>query len=343
MKKSLLIVFASALTLASCSNDETVKAPDTRMPISFQSHVSKTSRATDATTDNLNWFQVWGFNVDKSTNTVGQIFDGEMVTKNSSSAWTYTTPQYWVENKDYYFTAVSSSSTADASVLSLTYGSTVPAGEFYGAGTIVFNQNQDKANAGNIDVVYAFQKASTGATINTQPSAVDLSFKHALSRIRVSFSNDINSSAYSLRISKVTISNAHASGNLVLGEQNPTWSDLKSDIALNLSDSPFTPSDVAANNSTVSTGTKFIIPSAGMSLKLTFTVTLVQNDVDMASYTHTDVEMPATDFVMGHSYNFKASLTPKNLDPENEMYPITFTVNSVEDWQDFDDQDFNVN
>lgn len=73
-------------------------------------------------------------------------------------------------------------------------------------------------------------------------------------------------------------------------------------------------------------------------INVTFTVTLDQNGAT-TEYEHTATI--TTGMEKGKSYNFTATLTPENVDPENEMYPIEFTAN-VGGWGDFTKNDITV-
>ncbi len=44
--------------------------------------------------------------------------------------------------------------------------------------------------------------------------------------------------------------------------------------------------------------------------------------------------LPKVGFQNGYSYNFVAEITPENIDPEQELFPILFNVTEVEGWKD---------
>ena len=167
--------------------------------------------------------------------------------------------------------------------------------------------------------------------MTTNPGVVEFAFKHALSRVKFSFKNEMGSDAYTIKVYDLTINNATSGGNLVLGDENPAWTGNGETTSLTLRNNLYkTPT--AANNGTVVSGTKFIIPAQDAPFKITFKIDLIVNGGVIATYTHTDKALPETTFQNGHSYNFTATINPDNIDPVNDNYPIEFSVISVDDW-----------
>lgn len=330
MKKSYLPLAATAcLLLASCSQDELVQAPG-QPAIGFDSFVGKTTRATDATNTNLLRMSVYGYIGDA---TPAKIFNGTMVSRTTQAAeWTYKPLQYWTAGKKYFFTALSSPSNEGNNHFSYTWADNLPTATegFYGTGTITFDNSQSK---GNEDVVYAFATKVTDDPLTTSPGKVEFLFKHALSRVIFTFNNKMGSDAYTIKVYGLTINNATSTADLVLGTQNPTWSNHANTTVLTLRDELYNPqAQTAANNASVASGTKFIIPGE-LTFNITFKVDLILNGTTLlATYNHVAQALPKTVFQNGHSYNFVADLTPDNIDPENDMFPIEFNVTDVEEW-----------
>ncbi len=329
MKKSLFLsAVAAALVLSSCSNDE-ILSSQPQSPIGFDSFVGKTTRATDADKTNLMRMTVYGYIGDA---TPVKNFDGTIVSRTSATAdWTYSPLQYWTAGKDYFFTALSSPVSEGNNHYSYTWAETLTTdiAAFNGSGTISFNNG---AAAGNEDLVYAFATKTTPAAITTSPGMVEFAFKHALSRVKFSFVNAMESDAYSVKVYGLSIDNAVATGDLVLGDAEPEWSNLAENVKLTLRDNLYTPTtQVAANTAKVVSGTKFIIPGKDI-LKISFSVDLMVNGSKIATYVHAGQALPETAFKNGHSYNFVATLTPNNIDPDNDMFPIEFDVISVDEW-----------
>ena len=73
-----------------------------------------------------------------------------------------------------------------------------------------------------------------------------------------------------------------------------------------------------------------------------FTAELYKGNVLLGTYPHT-VEIKNVEFKLGYCYNFKASLTHKNITGPDELNPIKFNVTSVENWnQTESNKDLNV-
>lgn len=335
MRKELFLFAATAMMLSSCSNDEVITSPQ-QAAIGFDNYVSKTSRATDASTNSLLSMRVFGYIGDA---TPVKIFDNTPVSRpNISSEWSYSPLQYWIAGKTYFFTAIASPVTEGNHEYSYTWADALPtdAATFNGAGTISFNNAEA---AGNEDVVYASATKTTPATITSDPGKVGFSFKHALSRLKFTFVNQMGSDAYSVKVYNLTINNATSTADLVLGSETPTWSNHANTTTLTMRPDYFIPTNqTAANSAKVASGTKFIIPGTS-TLKISFTVDLIVNGSVLATYNHVDQELPETTFQNGYSYNFVAALTPNNIDPENEMFPILFDVISVDGWEENGDTD----
>lgn len=337
MKKIHLIAAGTVLMLTACSNDEMVEAPQAT-PIAFDSYVGKTTRATDATLKNLTEIKVYGYISDASPL---WIFDGTPVSKPENKDWEYSPLQYWVAGKNYFFTSVASPvSTQGNSHYTYTKSATVPmeVEGFCGTGTIGLN-NSITGASGNEDLVYAYATAVTSASITSAPERVKFNFKHALSRVKFSFKNMMGSDAYSIKVHDLKIHNAAAEGSLTLGEENPVWT-ASGTAELNFRSEYYEPaSGEAGNAATVASGTKFIIPET-KELSISFTVDLIVNGTVIASYQHSEHKLPSVEFKNGYSYNFVADLNPENIDHDQDLYPILFSVTEVDAWTETADTDF---
>lgn len=333
MKKSLFLIAASAFALASCSNDEVVDMQK-QSAIGFDSYVGKTTRATDASMESLTEIYVYGYIADA---TPLKIFNDQHVTK-SGTEWTYSPVQYWAAGKSYFFTAIASplgegntqyayNWAADADLPTTTEG-------FCGTGTISFNNDADKAK-GNEDLVYAYATTVTADPLTASPGKVQFAFKHALSRVKFTFTNAMGSDSYSIKVYDLQINNSAAQASLTLGAENPVWTGHTSAATLVLRNNLFNPSSqTALNTANVVSGTKFIIPESEKALSITFKVDLMINGTLIDTYNHSEVMLPATTFQNGHSYNFIAELNPQNIDPDQQMFPIEFNVQSVAGWEE---------
>ena len=329
MKTIHLIAAAALLTFASCSNDEVVESP-AKAPIGFDSFIGKTTRADDATLGNVKSITVYGYIGEEAS--TSRLFDGTIVS-NTTGDWTYSPLQYWTAGKNYFFTAVASPAIAGNNHFSYAWSETFPTAiaGFYGTGVISYS-NTAATGAGNEDLIYAFATQTTPATITAAPGRVQFDFKHALSRVKFTFNNKMGSDAYTIRIHDLTINNTAAEGTLTLGDENPTWV-ADGSTTLQLRPGYYTPADgTAANDKSVVSGTKFIIPESDKALTISFQIDLIVSGNTIATYTHSERVLPTVSFKNGFSYNFVADITPENIDPDQELFPILFNVTTVEGW-----------
>lgn len=325
MKKSIFLLAATAVVMASCSNDETIAVADSQA-ISFDNFVNKTSRANDATLSNVSTMKVCGYMSDPLV----QIFTDVVVTKQASGEWTYDPVQFWSAGKNYYFVATASQFQTDNSALKHSLdGEIVPPqlpSDFYGFGSLTFD-NQ-KAN-GHEDALYAYATASTPNPIASAPDKVQFAFKHILSRVHFTFKNDMSSSAYMMKVKNVVINNAASKGSVALNSSELNWGDFDGSFALKYVDS----NKSFGQGGFSETENNFVIPSSAV-LNISFDVEVYLNGTLLSTYNHVGRDLPATEFKSGYSYNFIASLDENNVNPGNPMYPIEFNVSSVEGWED---------
>lgn len=330
MKKIHLIAASAALILAACSEDQVVKAPEAS-PIGFNSYIGKTTRADDATLSNVSFITVYGYLGDAGA---PKLFDGQIVTK-SSGTWEYTPLQYWTAGKNYLFTAVASQMPQGNNHYSYVWDDARPTSttSFYGSGTIGFDNS---LSLGNEDLLYAYNTAITPDPLTAQPERVPFAFKHALSRVKFTFKNAMASDAYSIKVYDLTIDNAAATGNLVLGAENPSWT-VAGSTSLTLRPAYFNPNTgLASNNNSVASGTKFIIPET-KALTISFKIDLIVAGNVVETYSHSERVLPSVEFQNGFSYNFVAEITPENIDPDQDLFPILFNVTEVEEWTENSD------
>lgn len=301
----------------SCSNDETVEMPKGNA-IGFKTMINKNGSraAVETTVANLTQFKVWGYAQG------GLIFNGQVVNANNGTC-TYTPLQYWEANKAYAFTAIGSDQatcTAVYTVADATEGQE-------GFGSVEFDNNAAK---GAEDLVWAAKNVAAMTTIDANVPVVDLAFKHALSRVKFTFENGMNSEAYKLTVTDVQIDNAFTKGTMTLPAA--TWVG-ETPVALGFDN----PAAAIANAASEATPYQYIIPGA-QNLTLSFKITVDVNGVKTV-YNHNNVALTLPDngeYKNGFSYNFKATINPTNIDPENELQPIVFSA-SVDAWGEDND------
>ena len=318
MKKNLFLIGLAAMGLAltACNSDETVEMAKGNA-IGFKTFVNNSTRvATDATTDGLKSFKVWGL-MNDGTKT-GTPFVAKEV-KKENSTWTYTPPVYWEKGYAYSFVALAPN---DA------YNFTAPTA-INNWGSLTFENGK-----GEKDLIYATAKQETVAG-NTCPSPVNLTFNHMLSRVRFQFENGMDDGSV-LTVSDVKINDAYTSGTATLAEQlaGLSWTTGQTTGALEFGGA----AAMEQQNAKAETAHKYMIP-ANKAYNLTFTVTREHHGVT-DTYNHT-VTLPKIAMKQGLSYQFVATLTAKNINPGQELCPIIFTA-TVAKWEDFTDNSFNV-
>ena len=316
MKKLFIMGLAAmGLALTACNSDETVEMAKGNA-IGFKTFVNNSTRATDTEESNFTAFKVWG-KMNKGDQT-GTPFDGVVVSKDTQKGWTYTTPVYWENGYSYSFVALAP---VDAFTM------TAP-NAYQNYGSIAFN---NYAKAGETDLVYAAKDCGeVTVAANTCPAPVNLTFNHMLSRVRFQFKNAMDDGSI-LTVTDVKITNAYKSGT---AELKAEFNDLKwvpdeatDEATGELAFDNATTKQFAQNVSCV-TGHKYMIP-ADKAYNLTFTVTRVHHGVT-DTYDHT-VTLPQTEMKQGLSYQFVATLTANNINPDQVLCPIKFTA-EVNGW-----------
>lgn len=337
MKKIFLMGLATAAMLASCNKDETVEmAPNTRAISFSNAFVDNATRSVvdpSFRKDNLGSFDVYGFTQN------GQIFDGVPVSsEDDGNTWTYNPIQYWVEGNQYAFAAIAPASVS-VSGETLT-GSSVA--DYKVGMTVSFT------NDGKTDLLYApADPVNADDNFMASPQPVSLTFKHQLSKVKFSFSNNV-SGAYNIKVTDVKITDAKSTGTLTVNAADANaWSNVGGD--------PLELSFGAAGITGVSTADaiaflgeaetyneQLMIPTAStVSYNVTFTVELLNGTVSMGTYNHT-ATISGVELKLGYCYDFAAELNADNIvvdpdDPDAQLEPIEFTVNEISSWDNQDE------
>lgn len=318
MKKLLFISLVATAMLAGCSNDEMVETTQSGA-VRFDGFVNKSTRglADDITTANISNFSVYGF----MTDATGQIFTGEAVTK-SNDAWIYSNTQYWTAGKDYWFSAIAP--TKDAQW-------TYAVNNKVEGGIITFENRE-----GTQDLLYAYSD-KVSCTTPSEQGKVSFTFNHLLSRVKFKFTNAMGNDNTTLKVTDVKITNANKKATCDVSAATKTWILADDNVADDLVFGSVLASDAKiVNTGSSATDHKYMIPQ-NQTYALSFKVIMYQGDVEAATYNHTNVLIPKVNMIAGYSYVFNAELTGKNIDPVGELYPIEFTVEEVEKWEEFVD------
>ena len=277
--------------------------------------------------ENLGSFAVYGFTQN------GQIFDGTKVSSNDNGVtWTYFPAQYWVEGNQYAFGAIAPANTPVSGEQLL--GSSVAD---YKVGMTVSFTNTD----GKTDLLYAAaDNVNADEVFMASPTNVGLTFKHQLSKVKFSFENNV-SEAYNIKVTDVKITDANSTGTLTIdADANNVWSNVAGDpLELNfgaVGASENTADAIAYSTEGETYNELLMIPSgAADSYNVTFTVELLNGEVSMNTYKHT-ATITGVELKLGYCYDFKAVLDYAPIDPDEDLKPIVFEVDSIEPWIDTD-------
>lgn len=325
MKKVFFLGIAAAAMLASCSNDETIDISQAGAIGFSNAFVNNGTRSTvdpSFTTTSLTSFDVYGFTQK------GQIFDEVTVSK-SGSAWTYSPTQYWVEGNTYTFGAIAPSGTT-------VNNEAVSGGKV--TMTIPFTSDGKK------DLIHAAPTAINAdeTFMGLEDKTVKLTFNHQLAKVKFSFVNGVGE-GYNIKITDVKITNAKKTGTLTVGASN-AWSAQEENGSLELDfgvvGAAATTADAIANGAEGETYNEMLtIPTPSTaSYTVTFKAELLQGTVSLTTYSH-ETTISGVELKLGYCYDFKATLTSKNInpgdpdDPDNpELQPIEFSVDKIEPW-----------
>ena len=324
MKKIFFAVLALA-GLAACSTDEVVSRPE-GAAIGFDSFVDHTTRAAvDLTFSNLVDFGVYG-TVAKSADKA-LIFTNTTVTK-TDGVFTYSPAQYWVANATYTFTAF-----APATAAQWAY---TPAGaEDAYNGVLSFD---NAAAKGEQDLLFASAERAIG-TITSTPDKVGFTFGHLLSKVAFNYKNNFTDGNITLNVYDVKVTNAAAKGTInVTNGVTGDWTTITTDndylrtFGLASADATNLLTNGGGN---ITTEYFYFIP-AQRDYNVQFKVDVTQAGIHLATYQHNVTAN--INFEKGKSYSINAVLTPENVnpDPNEQLYPIEFTVVKVEDWTNAD-------
>ena len=336
MKKTLLLV-AAAVALVACSNEDTLvqQAPEA---IGFDNaFVENSTRSVNDPSFNagnmFSDFAVFGF-VEGATLFDGtRVAKGDLATDQTKTGWEYAGTQYWIAGAKYNFNAVAP----------LTNGGWTKTAATKDATTLSFTNN------GTTDLLYAYA-AQEGKVSGNE--AVAFTFRHTLSKVKLSFENAYNATNATIKVRDVKITDAYATGNVVLTDDTD-WSTQSGKLELafgNAVADGATSTDAPAfayKTTLESYNELFMIPGNGPATvtvdgedkkcyTVTFIVDLLVGDSVVKSYNHTIKAVFAPE--AGNSYDLKATINAANIDPNNEQEPIEFTVNTLPGWGTTNDQ-----
>lgn len=329
MKQSFLFAGAVLMMMSACSSNEVLNLNEGNAIQFSNAFIDKSARLIDPSYTQagagegasiLKDFAVYG----SVTNTAGakaNIFDGVTVSF-ANGTWAYAPEniQYWVPNNTYQFVAVAPFSVIGAGAnVNMDNATKLPT-------TLEYNVE------GQVDLLFHKPAAITATK---QSADIEFSFKHTLSLVQFTFTNNFPNSQ--ITISNISVNDAYKTATLKLDvaeyiSGSDVWTNqAKGNYNVNFG--------VAANAgksaSMLSTGVeatsqyaRLLIPGT-QDLNVSFTVKLYDKtgEVLLASYDKA-ATIPGQTFSADTKYNLMTEITPANLD---NLQPITFTA-KVENW-----------
>ena len=329
---------AVAVSMASCSLDEVMEQP-AQQAIGFSSFVGKpTKSATELVTPGsqsgtaLNKFYVYGAYGDAANTYGANVFNGATVENvaNTTDAYTPTGIQkYWIANKFYKFVAYSNGNNKCTNV---TFDDKT--------GRITITDYE----AGTNDLILADPNEVQTTTISANSlGSVALTFNHLLSQVAFEFKNGFTN-GYKVKITdlKFSVNNKATYSWQSNAYSWGTMSDSKEKSYTVNNDEAF---DNSANKTSEY---NFVIPQSNSSITASFNVEVLDgqnvvatkeynatnnNAVSLATGTTTTPSGSDT-WIAGYKYKYTATIDANIL--SDVMFPIQFTVTSVEDWETAD-------
>lgn len=173
MKKSLLMLGAAAMMLASCTQNEVVEVAESRA-IGFDAFVNNTTKADIV---DAQFAKFWVFGAYDNTTSWTPFYTNDIVEK-KQSVWTAAKTAYWTAQKSHKFAAYANGTSQ------LTAGVSFDAATGTN-GTLKFTDYPVEDN----DLVAAVATAMTWDG-SSEPSKVGFTFKHLLSKVKFTFTTD---------------------------------------------------------------------------------------------------------------------------------------------------------
>lgn len=336
MKKNVfgLAAMAVAVSMASCSLEEVMEQP-AQQAIGFSTFVGKSTKAEIVgvgSPGGLTEFYVFGKYGDATGTYTTDVFTNDKVEVTAANTAIETT-EYWVADKHYKFAAYSDGNSQLPTPANVSFDND---------GHITFCDY--KAGTNDLILAAPTNEVTTPATITSDnPSAVTLEFKHLLSQVAFEFKNGFTN-GYKVKITDLQF-NVNNKATYSYQTDDYTWgtpTELTYKSYTINSNAAF-----AASDGDKTSEFNFVIPQTNADIKASFTVTVYDTDgttqiaekkyaddnaVSLATGTTTTPGSDSNTWTPGYKYKYTATINADVLD--DVMFPIKFTVSSVEGWTD---------
>lgn len=320
MKRSLLILVATAAVWTGCSKTETIDQPQ-GMAIGFTNAYignpveSKVVGIIDQ--NNINEFLVYG-----GYNDMTHVFDGVSVTGSATDEWSYTTTRYWVAGKTYKFAAYAPS------------GISGMVKTDFANGALNFTDYvSDPSN--QKDLIYATAEELTPDPIDAPQDKVQFGFSHLLSMIKFTFNsgfgNDITVTVDNLNVSGMISQGSYTgnTGKWTLGSETVSTGTAFTEMDDNEAINKTTGKEPASSYDFA------VIPQeiggAGKTVTVSFDVRVQDNQQNYIignadAGVPVSATLPAYKWEKGNRYNYTVTIKGENVD----LYPIEFGTPTVD-------------
>lgn len=204
MKKTYFFVAAlSAMALASCSKDQTVKV-NQGDAIAFRAFTDNLTKATEVTTANLDEFRVYALqgesagDLSQAINVWNDVFSG-----NSTSGYTSDIDHFFPGSDKLYFFALNDKNLPSSVKPNIT-----------GASNTIPDLKPEAEYNNQKDLVVAYNEA-TEADVQATGGAVDLTFQHVYSQIRV-LAKNTNTKSLQVKVLGVRLNGFNSTSTFTL-------------------------------------------------------------------------------------------------------------------------------
>ena len=259
MKKIILVALA-AVGLAACATEDTIVTPKGNAIAFGDAFVDNATKAIIADADDIQEFTVFGNVVATDTENIPVALYGDSgasVTRGTEEendgngeAWICNVTRYWTPSCTFNFTAIANGTGSD-----IVNG--IPTKISYEAAA-----NDPK------DLIYGVVTAKTDIQsiptegVNTN-KVVAFTMEHLLSRVKLSFKNDINSADYRFVISNVELK-AATSGTYTISEEK--WTGTAGTLACN--------SIAELTYGTTVSGEQLVVPESAVAVEFDYELQL---------------------------------------------------------------------
>lgn len=207
MNKAIFMMAAAAITMASCSSDETTDVAKSSQ-ISFTAKVGKNSRGAETTTANLPGMWVTGYDI-TNANAPTVYFADQEFKKDANSQFLPDTPWYWQAGKSYRFIGIHPAKADWKGTLNIA------------AGEVTYSANIPTAIADQKDLIID----AVNGTDAQATTGVQMSFQHILSQLQFKVKSSNKTLTY--HIAGIRIVNADSKGSFSFNTvtKQGTWQD----------------------------------------------------------------------------------------------------------------------